>query len=296
MDLEELLESWGVSLRAEHLSLPYLRLCEGTVRLYIRSGYGELTKKNAEEWIGGIKEHGTANVRARCLKRFSKWLSEEGETETDVLAGFKPPAAGEGKLVPKMDDKDIRAMLKSCEGRKFRSVWDAALIVFGLETGARASEVLNLRLVDVDMSRMIAIIISGKGGRSRVVPFSPVTAKYLDRYMRARRRHPKASSEWLWLGGGPVEDGEGKKITAHLTYGGMAASLSRRASEAGVEGFHYHRLRHSMASRWLAAGGSEGGLMAVAGWRNRQMIDRYARDTAAERAITEARSLGLAAL
>ena len=36
-----------------------------------------------------------------------------------------------------------------------------------------------------------------------------------------------------------------------------------------------HRLRHSTAVRWLAAGGTEGGLMAQAGWKDRTMLDRY---------------------
>ena len=62
---------------------------------------------------------------------------------------------------------------------------------------------------------------------------------------------------------------------------------------AGLNGFHPHLLRHTAASRWLAAGGSEGGLMAVAGWSTRDMIDRYTRATAAERAAAEARGLNL---
>jgi len=52
-------------------------------------------------------------------------------------------------------------------------------------------------------------------------------------------------------------------------------------------------LRHTAASRWPAAGGSEGGLMAVAGWTRRDMIDRYTAATARERAADEARSLNL---
>ena len=52
-------------------------------------------------------------------------------------------------------------------------------------------------------------------------------------------------------------------------------------------------LRHTAAHRWLAAGGTEGGLMAVAGWSSREMLDRYARATAAERAAAEARNLNL---
>ena len=54
-----------------------------------------------------------------------------------------------------------------------------------------------------------------------------------------------------------------------------------------------HVLRHTAATRRLAAGGSVGGLMAVAGWTRRDMIDRYTAATAAERAADEARTHGL---
>ena len=54
-----------------------------------------------------------------------------------------------------------------------------------------------------------------------------------------------------------------------------------------------HKLRHTFATHWLANEGSEGGLMAVAGWSRRDMIDRYARATASERAAVESRRLGL---
>ena len=69
--------------------------------------------------------------------------------------------------------------------------------------------------------------------------------------------------------------------------------LKARASSAGIEGFHPHLLRHTAATRWLRAGGSEGGLMSVAGWKTRGMLDRYTMSSAAERAATEARGLNL---
>ena len=45
--------------------------------------------------------------------------------------------------------------------------------------------------------------------------------------------------------------------------------------------------------RWLAAGGSEGGLMAVAGWKRPDMLLRYTRAQASDRAASEARTLNL---
>lgn len=54
----------------------------------------------------------------------------------------------------------------------------------------------------------------------------------------------------------------------------------RRAQHAGIDGFHLQRLRHTAAHGWLAAGGSESGLMAMAGWSRTDMMVRYTRATA----------------
>ena len=123
----------------------------------------------------------------------------------------------------------------------------------------------------------------GKGGKGRIAPFGAHTARAVDRYLRARRTHRLADTAALWLGD------RGK----NLEYYGLRNALQYRAELAGLKGFHLHLLRHTAASRWLAAGGSEGGLMSVAGWSTRDMIDRYTRSTAAERAADEARRLGL---
>ncbi len=55
----------------------------------------------------------------------------------------------------------------------------------------------------------------------------------------------------------------------------MASTLKDRAKDAGVQGFHLHRLRHTAATRWLRSGGSETGLRAHAGWTSNTMVARY---------------------
>lgn len=71
-------------------------------------------------------------------------------------------------------------------------------------------------------------------------------------------------------------------------YDGLGRALRRRAKLAGIEGFHPHKLRRTAAHRWLAEGGSESGLMAMAGWTRTDILIRYTRATAAERAAEEA--------
>ena len=151
------------------------------------------------------------------------------------------------------------------------------------ETGLRAAEVIGLQTTDLDLPRGLVTVRRGKGGKGRIVPFGPHTAAALDRYLRARRSHRLASSSALWLGVG----GKG------FGYHGLNDALRERARSAGIEGFHLHLMRHTAATRWLRAGGCEQGLMAVAGWTTRSMLDRYTGASAAERAAAEARGLGL---
>ena len=98
-----------------------------------------------------------------------------------------------------------------------------------------------------------------------------------------RRSHRLADTTALWLG----DNGQ------TLGYDGLDRTLKVRAATAGITGFHCHLTRHTAASRWLAAGGSEGGLMAMAGWSSRETLDRYTRSTASDRAAADARGLAL---
>jgi integrase len=150
------------------------------------------------------------------------------------------------------------------------------------ETGVRAGELLAMTVADVDLDRGTAVVRKAKGGKQRRGPFGAQTVAVLDRYVRARRREsPMTTALWIGMRGGP------------LSYHGLNAALKARAKAAGINNFHPHLLRHTYATRWLRAGGSEQGLMAVAGWSTRSMLDKYTSASAAERAAAEARTLGL---
>ena len=152
-----------------------------------------------------------------------------------------------------------------------------------LETALRAGEVVGMQMTDLDMARGLAVIRRGKGRQGPHRAVRAAHGRAIDRYMRLRRAHRLADGPALWLGV------RGKAFNYH----GLYEALCRRAAMAGIEDFHPHLTRHTAAQRWLSAGGSEGSLMAVAGWSKREMLDRYTRATAAERAAEEARKLDL---
>jgi integrase/recombinase XerD len=290
-DLAVLLPSWQLSLEAEHKSPDTIKTYTGSARRFIAwcDGQGRpavLDRRTVAAFTAGLlaggAEAATANVRHRSLRRFAAWLAEEGETDGNTMVGMVPPKL-DRKIVPKLSDDELRRLIKACEGKRLCDRRDEAIVRLAAEAVCRAEELLALDVADVDLRRGIAVIHRGKGGKGRIVPFGSQTARAIDRYLRLRRAHANAASPAMWLG----ERGKG------LAYSGLYISLRRRADRAGIKDFHPHRLRHTGASRWLAAGGSEGGLMAVAGWSSRDMLARYVEDTAAERAADESRRLGL---
>jgi len=56
---------------------------------------------------------------------------------------------------------------------------------------------------------------------------------------------------------------------------------------------HVHQARHTFADRFLAAGGQEGELMKLGGWRSREIMSRYASSRASERAIESSKRLAI---
>jgi site-specific recombinase XerD len=294
LDLTALLPSWELSLRADRKSPQTVKSYGDAVRGFIRwcdtNGHNpaldrELVRGFVADLLDAGAEASTARSRQLGVRRFSAWLTEEGEIGDDPLLGLKAPKL-DAKVTDSLTDDELRRLIKACGGKQFRDRRDEAIIRLLLETGMRAGEVLGLTVADVDLVRGLVTVRRGKGGMGRVAPFGPQTGRAIDRYQRMRRTHRLADTAALWLGD------RGKS----LEYYGLRRTLQYRAQLAGIDHFHPHLTRHTAASRWLAAGGSEGGLMAVAGWSTRDMIDRYTKSTAAERAAAEARGLNLGEL
>lgn len=290
-DVASLLPSWELALRAERKSPMTVKVYGDGVRAYLRWAHkagteADLGRVSVRTFIDTLLEAGaaagTARSRQLSCRRFSAWLLEEGETGTDFLIGMKPPQLDKVVVEP-LSGEEIKAMLKACAGPELKERRDEAIFRFMIESGARAGETVALQLGDIDLTNGVAIVRRGKGGKGRSVPFGPHTARALDRYIRTRRTHRLATSTDLWLGD------RGKKFS----YDALHKTLKMRAELAGVVGFHPHKTRHTAAHRWLAAGGSEGGLMAVAGWTRPDMLLRYTQAQASNRAAEEAKRLNL---
>ena len=107
-----------------------------------------IRREHIEAFINHLLERwkpATANNRYRGLQAFFKWAEAEGEVKESPMAGVKPPKVPESPP-DVLRDEQLRSLLATCEkGKSFEDRRDASLIRVFVDTGARLSEVTNLR-------------------------------------------------------------------------------------------------------------------------------------------------------
>jgi site-specific recombinase XerD len=139
---------------------------------------------------------------------------------------------------------------------------DRTLLRTAYALGLRVSELVALRLEDIDAARGLVVVRQGKGAKDRLVPLSPRLLEELRAYWRSRRPRP-----WLFPGG---------RHGHHLSVAGVQRVVRRAAQRAGLgKAISPHTLRHSYATHLLEAGCDLLTIQRLLGHRDLKTTARY---------------------
>lgn len=285
-DMWLLIEGWELHLRA-------LNRSPKTVRSYIdtaRDSFGgfllerrfptdvkDIRTDHIAAYVTDQLEHfseNTAAVRYRSLNVFFNWLVAEREIDESPMSHLSPPKVGQVE-VPVIPAETVRRLLSDCSSASFDDRRDAAMIRLFYDTGLRLAEMASLQVEDVDVRNRVIHVTHGKGNKGRSARFGIKAAAAVNRYQRERSKHPNRELDAWWIGS-----------RGAITTSGITQILRRRSRRLGLPPIRPHQFRHTWAAEWLAGGGQEGDLQQLGGWESREMLARYGRYTAAERALS----------
>lgn len=191
---------------------------------------------------------------------------EIGDVDQSPMATLPPPAANYDQIQPFTDDQ-VLALLEAARHSRHRRR-DVALVLFMLDTAARASEVCSLTVADVDLTQLRCQVM-GKGRKRRSLPFGQETARALFAYLRAQ---PAAGDEPLFRAG------TGANHSGALTRSGLLQLFQRLGQAAGIEATRCspHTMRHTAALNYLTnEGGDAISLQRLMGHTTLEMTNRY---------------------
>jgi integrase/recombinase XerD len=135
--------------------------------------------------------------------------------------------------------EEIALLLQAAPGPKYKAAFAAA---YG--AGLRVSEVVALKVGDIDSERMLLRVEQGKGRRDRDAMLSPQLLELLrDWWVEGRRRGVLLPRGWLFPGRNPVEPLSTRQFNRAVHAAAEAAGIKKRVSP--------HTLRHSFATHLL---------------------------------------------
>ena len=211
----------------------------------------------------------TINGRVRSVRKLLQFMHREGMIRRDDSADV-PLIKGEQVIIQTFTQEQLVHLLRQPDRQTFTGLRDYTLMLLLLETGIRISECLGATLPDLDL-KAGHLLVHGKGGKQRRVPFQTKMRRALTEYLEARGG---VATDALFV----TVDGEASKAR-HIQE--AIREYGRQAKITGVR-VSPHTFRHTMAKFYILAGGDVFTLQRILGHRSletvRLYVDMYSSD------------------
>ena len=233
-------------------------LSKNTVKAYETDikGFIKWINKNNKQSLLNIKESSvnqyisylfslklkssSVNRKISSLKSFYLYLLKKKLIRHSPFSEVISPKQ-EKYLPASMSESEVEKLLNSPDASKEIEQRDKAMIEMLYATGMRISELVNLKITDIDMNRSV-IKVMGKGSKERLIPFGESASEALFNYLKIRK---DSSSKEVFI------SNRGKKITRVAFWQRIKVYLLRENLKISISP---HTLRHAFATHLLNRG------------------------------------------
>jgi integrase/recombinase XerC len=225
-------------------------------------------------WIVELMEKGnsarTTNRKISALKTYFRYLLREEIVTVNPVSKVLTPKSDK-KLPVFINENQMNHLLDDIEfGDDFSGFRNRMIIETFYNTGARLSELINLKVSNVDFSQQVLKVL-GKRNKERIIPMSRIFSDLLEEYSKAREAtFPGDSDGWFFL------TSAGKKLYPRLVYRVVTRFLSMVTTS---EKKGPHVLRHTFATHILNQGADLNAIKELLGHANLSATEVYTHNT-----------------
>lgn len=206
------------------------------------------TRLDLASYLAELSAHHKPATQRRvmsALRRFYRYLLQEQRISEDPTLELGTP--GHIDRFPRvLSEQQVEALLGAPEVETTFGLRDRAMFETLYATGLRVSELVNLRLSEMDLNQGL-VRISGKGAKERLVPLGEWALEWLNRYLReARPVLLKTPCDAVFL------TRFGSAMTRQMFWN----TIKHHALTAGIDPTRIspHTLRHAFATHLLNHG------------------------------------------
>ena len=252
MNIGKYVKMYSDDLRFKHYAENTISNYSTQVKLFLEyfdqvaTKPSEINEKQIKAWLMLAKSLNGRKQRISAIKLF---YSLTGKQPLKFRHIEYPRAE---KHLPQVIDGDfLRRRIDQITNLKHK-----AIIMLAYSVGLRVSEVVNLKLKDIDSARMLITIRQAKGNKDRIVPLSPKVLEALRLYFKEYK--PK---EYLFNGQFDI------RYSSNSCNQIVKQYLGRQ--------YHFHLLRHSCFTSLLESGTDLRVIQKIAGHSSSKTTEIY---------------------
>ena len=212
-------------------------------------------------WLQDLNKRGYAAKsiarKSSGLRSLSRFLMDEGLSNNDFTQHLGLPKTSH-KLPDTLPAEFIKELLQVIDRETPQGLRDSAMVELLYSSGLRVSELTALTLQDLNLKENLLRVVSGKGQKTRIIPFGSAANLALESYLTKSRVHFVKSK----TGSALFLSNRGQAISRKTVW----VILKKYAQQAGIEASVYpHQLRHSFATHLLEGGADLRSIQAMLG-------------------------------